>query len=90
MLTWTTILYGAALSAAPAAAIAVRPRQIPVILPAAASAFLGRTPAAASSRSQPPPFYSGATTMAARAGRTLATTATLTGLAAFLVDVYLY
>ena len=122
MLSWATMLYGAALSAVLTAvlvALAVRPRRAGVIAVAAASAFAGPLAWNAILRAahgdqfftdapiavMPASWQdagSGVFTIALAAvalglgpqatapGRRLAGTATLAGLAAFVVDVYLY
>ncbi|WP_433375821.1 hypothetical protein ACQPZX_06675 [Actinoplanes sp. CA-142083] len=121
MLSWGTMLYGAALSALLAAVLvaAVPPRRAAVIATAAAGALLGPlawnailraahgtqfftdAPIAvlpASWQDTGSGVFAIAATalllgfgpLAAGPGRRLAMTATLAGLAAFLVDVYLY
>ena len=121
MLNWTTILYGAALSAIAAAALValVPPRRVAVIATAATGAFAGPLAwnailRAASGRSffvdapvavLPASWQDtgsgvftiavtalalGLGTLTAGTGRRVATLAALAGLAAFLVDVYLY
>ena len=123
MLSWSTIVYGAVLSAIAAAVLVaalVRPRQLLVVVTAAGGALLGPlawnailrdtggtnffhdAPLAALPASWQD-TGSGVFTIAATAlalgfgplsragtGRRLAAVAVLAGLAAFLVDVYLY
>ena len=123
MLSWSTILYGALLSAIAAAALVavfIRPRQLSTIATAAAGALLGPIAWNAILRATHVTNFfhdapitvlpaswqdtgSGVFTIALTAmalgfgplsgagtGRRLAVAATLSGLAAFLVDVYLY
>jgi hypothetical protein len=123
LLSWSTILYGAVLSAIAAAALVaalIRPRQLSLILTVAAGALLGPLAWNAILRATHGTNFfhdapitllpaswqdtgSGVFTIALTAlalgfgplsaagtGRRLATAATLAGLAAFLVDVYLY
>jgi hypothetical protein len=122
VLPWTTIAYGAALSAVAAdilIALAVRPRRAAVIITAALAAAIG--PAiwnAILTAVQAPGFFTDAPVaimpaswqdtgsgvfaiataalalglgpLARETGRRTSTAALLTGVAAFLVDVYLY
>src|SRR5262245_45465772 len=123
MLSWSTIVYGAVLSAVAAAllvGVVIRPRQVPLIVTAALGALLGplawnailhNTGGTTFFHDAPiavmPASWqdtgSGVFTVALTAlalgfgplarsgtGRHLASTATLAGLAAFLVGVYLY
>jgi hypothetical protein len=121
VLSWTTIIYGAALSAIAAAALTtvLPPRRVAVSATAAAGAFAGplawnailRATAGASFFVDAPIAVlpaswqdtgSGVFTIAVTAlalgigplaggtGRRIATLAALAGLAAFLIDVYLY
>lgn len=121
MLSWSTILYGAALSALAAGALTllVRPRRVAVIATCAFGAFAGPlawnailratdgssffvdAPTAVMPASWQDTgsgvFTVAVTTLAlgigalsAGTGRRLASLALLAGIAAFLVDVYLY
>jgi hypothetical protein len=122
MLDWTTIVYGAALSALAAAVLVaalVKPRRPAVIATAAAGALVGPLAWNAILRAaHGSQFFTdapvavlpaswqdagsgvfavavtalclGAGALAAGTGRRLAAAAALAGLAAFLVDVYLY
>lgn len=123
MLSWSTILYGAVLSAIATVALVaalIRPRQLPVIVTAGVAALLGPlawnailrathganffhdapiTVLPASWQDTGSGVFAIAITAvalgfgplsAAGTGRRLATAATLAGLAAFVVDVYLY
>jgi hypothetical protein len=121
MLAWSTILYGAAVSALVDAALTafVRPRRVAVIATAALGAFAGplawnailRATAGSSFFVDAPitvmpaswqdtgsgvftiaatALALGAGPLAAGTGRRIAALAAMAGLAAFLVDVYLY
>jgi hypothetical protein len=123
MLSWSTIVYGAALSALAAAVlvgVALRPRRMPVIATAALGALIGPLTwnailhdVSGNSFFHDAPLAllpaswqdtgSGVFTIAVTAlllgfgtlssagsGRRIATIALIAGVAAFLVDVYLY